>query len=277
MKSGVYSGISNADYHGGPGLSVSVLKAMQRSPLHCWAEYLDPDRPPREETKALQLGTAIHAAVLEPDVFAARYVVAPQVDRRTKDGKTRWEEFVSSQPADAVVLSADDFDTVQAVAGQVRQNPMAQVLLSSGEAEQSVYWEDAETGVLCRCRPDWLSRSVCVDVKSTDDASPSAFQRSIMKFGYHIQAAWYLDGLRAVGEKRGAFVFMAVEKSRPHAVGLYYADDDMLAVGRKEYRRLLAQYAECKRTGVWPGYGSTIEPISLPLWMLAKAANDNDE
>jgi hypothetical protein len=31
---------------------------------------------------------------------------------------------------------------------------------------------------------------------------------------------------------------------------------------------LLDLYAECKASGNWPGYPSTIQPLSLPAWAL---------
>lgn len=274
MKPGIYEGISNADYHGGPGISISGLKLFQRSPLHYWSTYHDPNRPEREDSKAFRLGTAIHAAVLEPDAFAATYKVAPQCDRRTKEGKAIAAAFEAECGPDTVILPPDEFAAVEAIAAQVKRHPMASNIMAQGAPEVSVYWEDVETGVLCRCRPDWLAPGIILDVKSTEDASPWEFQRTIVRYGYHLQAAWYMDGLHAAGQSRDAFVFMAVEKSRPHAVALYYADQEMLDFGRAEYRRLLDQYARCSSRNEWPGYPPVVSPIGLPLWM-QRAANDN--
>ena len=40
----------------------------------------------------------------------------------------------------------------------------------------------------------------------------------------------------------------------------------MLDKARAENRRLLNLYAECKRTGIWPGYPAGISHINLPRW-----------
>lgn len=275
MKTGIFDGISNAEYHGGPGISKSGLDLIARSPLHYWSAYLDPNRQPREETDAMKVGTAIHAAVLEPDVFASGYMPAPKIDRRTKEGKQMHADLQAmAEERGAILLDADDYAACQAIAEQVRQHPAARALFASGKAEQSAFWTDAETGVLCKARPDWLMPGAVLDVKSTEDASPDGFRRSIVSWRYHVQAAWYLDGLTAIGHDARAFIFGAFEKKPPYAAGFYFADADMIDVGRREYRRCLRVYADCLSADKWPGYSTEIQPITLPAWIL-NAANDN--
>ena len=277
MKPGIYSGIPNADYHQGPGISKSGLDAVARSPLHYWAKYLDPNREPSESTPAQRLGTAIHTAVLEPGEFAKRYHVAPVVDRRTKDGKATWDAaMATAAAAGAELITNDDAQACMKIAAQVRQHPTARQVFASGEAEMSCYWTDTETGVLCKCRPDWLSLPLVVDLKSTEDASPDAFMRSAWNWRYWVQAAWYVDGIQhATGQRVDAFVFGAFEKSAPYACAFYYADDAMLEMGRQEYRKALRVYADCLAADRWPGYGTEVTRLGVPGWAL-KAANDNE-
>jgi len=276
MEPGVYAGITNDAYHSGEGISKSGLDLIAKSPLHYWSKYLDPDREQQEPTPAMLLGTAIHSAVLEPDKFANDYIVFPKIDRRTKEGKAYYDELVA-QAAGRTIITADDYQTCTTIQTNVRQHPAAQVLMQAGEPELSVYWRDEETGVLCKCRPDWMNykANTIVDVKSTDDASPDAFTRSIVKYGYHVQAAWYLDGFKAAtGTAPKAFIFAAFEKARPFATAFYYADADMIEVGRQAYRERLATYASCLKRDVWPGYPQQLQAISLPMWF-PRPVNDN--
>lgn len=292
MEIGVYKNQSNAEYHSGAGISKSGLTLVGKSPLHYWSAYIDPDREKREETPAMKLGTAIHSAVLEPDLFASDYVVVPsdaprkptsvQLNAKKPSDDTiaaiEWWQGFNSQNADRTIISGDDYQTCTAIQRQVRRHPAAIALLGTGEAETSVYWQDEETGVLCKCRPDWMNyqANVIVDVKSAEDASPAAFQRSISNYEYHVQAAWYLDGVKAAtGHAPKAFIFAVFEKSRPHASAFYYADQDMLEIGRKIYRERLAIYAQCLASNRWPGYPDLLQAISLPVWALKQAANDN--
>lgn len=277
MKPGIYAGISNADYHGGPGISKSGLDQIARSPLHYWARYLDPNRTPTEPTPSMKLGTAIHTAVLEPGEFAARHHVAPVVDRRTKDGKATWEAaLAAAAEAGAELISNDDAITCMAIANVVRSHPTARKVFATGQAEMSCYWTDRETGLLCKCRPDWLALPFIVDLKSTGDASAEGFQRSAWNWRYWVQAAWYVDGVeQATGQRPDAFVFAAFEKAPPYACAFYYADQAMLDMGRAEYRRLLRILADCMSSDRWPGYDTDVRPLGLPVWAL-KAANDNE-
>lgn len=278
MEPGVYSGITNDAYHSGEGISKSGLDLIGRSPLHYWAKYLDPQREPQEPTPAMLLGTAIHSAVLEPHSFANDYVVFPKIDRRTKEGKAYYDELIA-QAAGRTIISADDYATCVSIQDNVRRHPAAQVLLNDGEPELSVYWRDEQTGVLCKCRPDWMNykANTIIDVKSTDDASPAGFQKSIVKWGYHVQAAWYLDGVKAAtGHAPKAFIFAAFEKTRPFATAFYYADEDMIELGRQLYRERLDVFAACLKNNSWPGYPQQLSPISLPGWVM-KAANDNEQ
>lgn len=267
MKPGVYEGIPNAEYHGGPGISKSGLDLVHRSPMHYNAVVTaSNDRTP---TPAQELGTAAHAIILEPHVFDESYVLAPKFDRRTKEGKAAAAAF-EDENAGKICLLQETWDQLFAMAAAVNAHPAAGSLLTScpGEAEKSVYWIDATTGVLCRCRPDWWrDDNVIVDLKTTEDASQEGFAKSIANWRYDVQAAYYLDGVQqATGKRPKAFVFIAVEKKPPYGVGVYVLDSESLDLGRAQYQHDLRIYAECVRTGVWPGYGDKIQTISLPAW-----------
>ncbi|QIG65628.1 hypothetical protein [Salmonella phage PT1] len=178
-------------------------------------------------------------------------------------------EWTENNPG-RMVLTPEVWDQLHAMASAVHAHPAAGSLLTScpGEAEKSVYWIDATTGVLCRCRPDWWrDDNVIVDLKTTEDASPEGFAKSMANYRYDVQAAYYLDGVQqATGKRPKAFVFIAVEKKAPYGVGVYVLDSESLQLGRAQYQHDLRVYAECVRTGVWPGYGDKIQTISLPGW-----------
>lgn len=262
--------LDNAAYHRHPAVSKSHLDQIARSPLHYWARYLDPNRVEPEPTPAMRLGTAVHTLTLEQDTFAERYVVAPQFDRRTKAGKEEWAAF-EAEAAGRELISADDRATVSRMAEAVWTHPAAGALLKlKGKAEQSFLWTDEATGLECKCRPDWLADdgSLIVDLKTTEDASPAGFRKSIANFRYHVQAAWYLHGLEQATVRRPeGFIFICVEKKPPHAVAVYVADGEMINAGGERALQDLERLAECRAAGRWPGYSEEIEPIGLPAWM----------
>jgi hypothetical protein len=263
--------MNNADYHAHSAVSKSHLDQVARSPLHYWARYLDLNRVVPEPTPAMAIGSAVHTHVLELDQWDARYVSAPDgIDRRTKAGKAEWEAFTTAATGRTVLPKADA-DLVMRMAHSVFSHPAAAMLLAlPGKAETTHMWTDAATGLQCKCRPDWLTDDgrLLVDLKTTEDASPRGFAKSIATWRYHVQASWYLDGIeQATGTRPEQFLFLCVEKKAPYAVAVYAADAEMIAAGAQTAARDLDVLATCKAANAWPGYSDQIEPISLPPWM----------
>ncbi len=267
--------MQNADYHRHLAVSKSGLDQIAKSPLHYWARYLDPNRVWPEPTPAMRLGTAFHTHVLELDQWDKQIAIAPgDINRRTKEGREQWAAF----EADAkrkTVITADDAEVVMAMGRSVWRHPAAAMLLHwQGKAETTHMWTDPTTGAECKCRPDWLTNdgNLIIDLKTTEDASPSGFQRSVANYRYHVQASWYLDGVEAAtGHRPDQFIFICVEKKPPYCCAVYAADAEMIQIGAETAARDLARLVECKASNTWPGYSDQIEPLSLPAWMRPRA------
>ena len=250
---------SNADYHADPAISASHLHAVAASPYHYWSRFLAPDRPPSVQTAAMKLGSLTHCAVLEPDeLLAGRYGIAP--DRRTNAGKAVAAEM---EAAGIEAVTAPEMEQALAMAASVRSHQAAAALLRDGKAEQSFWWDDIQTGLRCKCRPDWYNGTTIVDLKTTTDASPKGFAKSVAQWRYHVQQNHYLAGTFAE-----RFVFIAVEKQYPFCVGVYELDETAALHGEAERRNNLQTIADCRAISEWPGYGNTIQPLSLPNWAL---------
>lgn len=257
--------VSNDAYHAMPAVSPSRLKVLARSPLHFFDQFLAEDREQPEPSPQMQIGTALHTAVLEPDLWDATVAVPRQAfDRRTKAGKELAAEF-ERESAGKLVLSPDDAALVQRMAAAVRSHPAARFLLDlPGRREATYTWTDPATGIECKTRPDWHSddRRIVVDVKTTRDASRAEFARSTASFAYHVQAAWNQDALGAE-----QFITIAVENVRPFAVAVYPASGSLIAAGQRRIEAAMTLLAECHASGRWPGYGDLLqEPLELPGW-----------
>ena len=278
INTGLRYGLSNEEYHAGEGISKSHLDAVARSPQHYFAKYLDENRTPSQPTAAMMAGTLAHCATLEPEEFHKRYVMAPEgIDRRTKDGKAAWEAF-QQQAAGREVITQEQFVRAFSQRDSVMRLPDVAALFQDSAAEVSAYWSDEVTGQLCKCRPDLVHTCadggvILVDLKTTSDASLREFSRSIAKWRYHVQAAWYTDGYqKASGLTVHGFMFVAVETEAPHAACAYMLDDASLDLGRLIYRRDLNKLAGCLAQNEWPGYSNEIEVISLPAWAMKEEA-----
>lgn len=263
--SGIHPDVPAAEYHAWDAASNSRLNVLQRSAAHLRHEIGHPSPP----SDAQVLGDAVHYAVLQPDLFGVRYACAPECDRRTKAGKETWEAF-AAENVGRTVLKRDDHTLCLALRDAVRAHPLARSLLAAAAAhrEVSLVWTDEESGVTCKARADLAAPAAAIvaDLKTTTDASPGAFGRSVFNFGYHRQAAHYMNGFRALGIDVSDFLFIAVEKSPPHCVAVYRIDDDALEAGRHQLRGLLKRYHACTTSGAYPGYGDDILSLSLPAW-----------
>jgi len=275
---------SNDEYHRGPGVSKSHLDAIANvSPLHYWQKYINPERVRAEPTPAMIMGSAVHSAVLEPDLFPTEYMTVPDdaPKRATKaqvnakkpspDAMASIEWWTDFEKANAgkIILEAEDFATCLAIRDSVHRHPVAAGLLTGGQAEQSFYAIDPETGELIKCRTDYMhdSGAMIVDLKTTDDASPNGFGKSAANFRYPVQVSWYNGVLDAAfGDHPKDWVFLAVEKSPPYAVGIYFMERDLLARAQLAARRDFLRIVDAKRSNNWPDYGYEPTPLALPGW-----------
>jgi exodeoxyribonuclease VIII len=260
--------LSNDEYHDALGTSKTMLDEIAAaSPLHFWAKRLDPNRV-REQRDVWDVGNAIHTAILEPDLLLDRVAGAPECDRRTKEGKAIAAAF-ELENAGKVQLKHDTFQMVLAVRDAAYRHPVASGLLSRGRAEQSYFAPDPETGALLKCRCDYIydDASMIIDVKSAVDASPTGFGRAAANFRYDLQAAWYPDVVElATGARPAHFVWIAMEKDFPFAIGVYVATEDQVKRARAVCRRDLLNILEHERTQLWPDYGETPQELQLPAW-----------
>ena len=257
--------MTNAEYHAHPAVSKSDLDLLNRSPAH----YRYCKDNPKEQTEAMLVGSVAHKLILEPDDFENEYSVMPTVDRRTKAGKAEYQRF-ADELGSRTPVSQGLFDEVSAMASAVKAHPAVKKLLCGGKAEESFFWD--ENGIECKCRPDYLKNKIAVDLKTTSDASPAAFEKSAYNYRYHVQAWWYLHGLNKCGIEVTDFIFIAFEKNPPYAVCIYAADDLMLELGEREAMKNLEAYRQSSKTGIWYGYekDALIHSLSLPDWVVRK-------
>lgn len=265
MKPGIYYDISNADYHAGDGVSKSQLDMVALSPaLLQWSKAAPVDE---EKTKALDMGTALHCLLLEPDEFDKRFIVAPEFNRRTTAGKEDEAAFLRDVAGMGMtVMTNEQGRKLNIMRDSAMAHPAARWMLEAeGKCELSAYWNDAETGELCRFRPDkWLlENNVIIDVKKVADMD--RFARHIEEFRYHVQDAMYREGaLRVTGQPHG-FFFIAISETIDcgrYPVRVFELDAQDIDTGHALFRRDLNTYHECRINNEWGG----VETIKRPEW-----------
>ena len=246
--------MTNAEYRKEEGVARSDLFVLfNQTPLHMRYRM---DNPNEEDTPALLEGRAAHKLILEPETFEDEFVVAPQCDRRTKEGKEIYAKFLESAEGKAVIHS-DMKETITAMAVAVNMNEQARKFLD-GLHEKSFFWTDAETGEKCKVRPDCIAevdgKKYIVDYKTTDSCMDGHFERSVRKFGYKFQAGMYREGVFQNTFEDYGFAFVAQEKKAPFAVRVYVCNEDFINEGFEQFRQTLNLYHWCKLHDKWYGY-----------------------
>ena len=264
--------ITNAEYHGRKThLSSTNIRTFKKNRKQF--EYsLTHDLV--KQTKAMADGTAVHAFFLERDKFDSDFVIKPADMRlNTKAGK-EW----ALEQKDKIIIDSELGNNLYEMEKSFMDSPAKLIYDIKGETELSYFWDDLGT-IKGKCRPDWISDdgSIVVDVKTTTDASPRGFQKSISTWGYHLQLGWYLRGLRKLGLPAEQFIFIAIEKTAPFCVGVYRADQEMINFAMKELDQLIPEIQTAMVSKEFPDYTPEITSIGLPPWMTDKKEQPQHE
>jgi len=258
-------GITNEAYHADPSLGSSRARQLRGS---CPLKVKHAMGQPSPSTPALLNGSMTHSAALEPDRVDIEFGCKPaEIDGnspRTKAYKEAFAEMEAAEPQKRWLPEAD-YNMCMEVAASARQHPLLlEMLYHHASLIEHTGFFNIE-GTPCKVRPDLYNSEtgMVLDLKTTIDASPEEFTYSVRKYGYLFQAAFYMTGLRAMGERPKQFVFLVVEKSEPYATACYALDNNDI---EKEIPRVLESiklYGECLRTDVWPGYTDDIKTLNL--------------
>jgi exodeoxyribonuclease VIII len=257
--------MTSNDYHRHPSISSSDVKAVATRSLAHW-KYKTYKASP-----AFALGSAVHALVLEPQ---KNLVVRGPEDRRG----AKWKDASLAADLDGkILLTEGDYDLAAEIANAVLAHPAVGSFLADSEfvAEASFFADDGETGANIKCRPDGyiLHAGVVFDIKTTRDASPDGFPKELRNYGYDLQAAFYLRTLREAGFDAKKFIFVAVEKEPPYAVGLHVMTDRYLEHANERVTRTLEKINAAVTAGDYTTGWPMINDIDLPRWQVDPEAD----
>lgn len=289
-----YEGIDAEDYHRNPDLlpapslsSSGAKLLLGKSPFHFWFDSpMNPERPPEPDKVHFNIGKAAHDFLLLSERWPDFYHILPEGYSAAKS-KAMADEIAAAERAreeGKTILRWQDAETVRQVAAAIRRNDLAIAALTAGIPELTLAWQDPETEVWLRARPDFLPHSVHMegrDIIVTDlkfvaptNANPDGFQRAIYSYGYHQSAAFYADGIKTIfGRYPTNWLHVVVEKEPPYCVALYELPQEDIERGRWLNREAIQTFARCLSTGRWPGYADEPKQIGLPGWARARIEN----
>ena len=260
---GLKAGISDTDYHAD---RTTLSSTGARKILACPARFKhEQDHPPAPK-RAWDFGKLAHRLVLGE---GSPIQVVEADNWLSKAAKEQRDQAYANN---VVPVLRAEYEAACQMRDSVMAHPTAGGIFAAGTAELSGYWRDEPTDVKLKFRPDFMTTvggvPWCVDLKSTVSAKPDDFARSIAKFSYHAQAAWYLRGLKEGYGIDARFIFVAVEKTAPYPVSVIELDYEAIIEGDRLNREAIDLYAECVKTNTWPAYGDDIVLLNLPAWAL---------
>lgn len=248
-------------------ISKSGLDLIHQAPAKYHERYLNPSPLMKEKReKQLVIGSAFHSIVLEPHKFQDEFFIMPTM---SGIGSEIARKKLIQENIGKNYISLEEYQIMLGMKESIYAHPIASQLLDvDGMNETRFDWVDPDTGVKCKIKPDHLNfkKEYCVDLKTTKCAKEGVFDRSAFDFRYHVQDAFYLDGLEANGIKMKTMAFIAVEKEPPFLVNTLFFGKREIEVGRRTYKKDLAIYAECLATNQWPGYEQMMHLMGLPEW-----------
>jgi len=267
----IFLDMPNETYHSANGISKSNLDKMHISPLH-YKTYKD---TPQEDTEALLFGRAYHTMIGQPELFDGEFAIAPKCDRRTKQGKADYESFLL-EAGNKTILSEKDFDKLCKMKEAFYQHPIAPKLIDGGIFETSIFWDNKDLDIRCKCRPDCINNDYIIDFKTTESSNPDEFMKSAYKYRYYAQSDWYQEGYKAAyGKRPKGFIFIAQEKTAPFAVTVFEADWYFTKLGEIENLEDARKFSNCVHSNKFYGYGYNensdeyeIQKLNLPIYAL---------
>lgn len=253
------------EYRAAPGVNWTSLKHLRESPLKYRHMLTGPDK----DTAERALGRAVHARVFEPAIWERDFIIYDQPKSKGEGSRTAWKAF-QAEHTDKTILAPDDIEDIMGMSNAVRTHPIVAPYLDGGVFEQSVAWDDPETGLPCKARMDFNNESMgaLIDLKTSTTIDQFRFGRIAARLGYHCQMAHYRNGVEyGLGWLPQETLIIAVESSAPYEVAIFTLDEDVLYAGGEEVRTLLQRLKEYREADIWPSRYPTKTPLMLPAWV----------
>lgn len=284
-RPGIYSHLPLEAYHGdicvGPSVSSSGLRTIiTGSPAHYFVEsYLNPEPPPetddKAESEALILGRAAHHMLLGEEEFLTTFVIRPEVLEGSawQGNRTACKAWLKEQEVyGRTVLLRSQIERVRGMANALGKHPLIKAGIMNGHVECSLFWQDKETGIWMKCRPDVIPNESgdAADLKTTRLYGYD-FDTDAAKKGYDMQAALTKWGFKeALGMEMQSFSLIPVTSRPPYCCDVLTLQGADIIEAEKDLRIALRTFAHCLKTGDWFGPGGTQSDarfLAFPPWL----------
>lgn len=281
FKIGLHPGISRADYDSVIALNQSSIKLIdERHVKAAWRRLHHPDPP----SEAMIQGSAFHCLLLEPKMFAERFVARPHWDMRKKADKLEREVWESENPGWQLrdEIEIEKLGELQLQVAMLKAHPIVGEWIKHAKAyECAVFWEDDVHGFPCKALIDAISvvngRTIVWDPKTTRDATPAFWRKEINNRNYMVQAEWTIQGLNAVAPADRDFFFVALETKGEMDIGLYEVGALSRFEARHRIRKACKKWQRAQETGIYPGAPTAPQMIDAPKYAMTHERDYEEE
>lgn len=280
LPCGVHTDAPFSTYLATEAWGSSALKAMRHGPP---ARVLYEKECERADTSSTILGTAVHCALLTPDLFDAQFAVKPGGMTFSSRAGKGWRD--DPERAGKTILSHEAAAQVDAIVDSLlSKSAVAKSLDASTHREVSIVWSCSSTREPCKARPDWMDARFIYDLKVSRHAAQwdrlgwRAYIEGWMHQGAHYRTGAVEAGLGALGSR-----LVVVDPTPPHFVYTLGVETQALDVLEWENIETLRKLRECRLSGSYPGTPEEWKKIKLPESVLSQmgdgfgAGDDNEE
>lgn len=243
------------------------------------------------------LGRAAHALLLGDEVFDDKYVYVPddapkkptktQIAAFMRDGQWSdacgdaaiwWEEFTAKSQG-KIEVTAEQVKIIQYMSENLQNNPLCVELLTSNLVELSMIWQDEETGIWLKSRPDCIPNSMAdySDLKTFSPKGPDivlSAQRSITDHGYVFQMALGQMGSEVLlGHNAPECALVFTQVTEPYDCVPIIIDHDTLYWGKVLIRDALTKIKHGFETNDWPGAAIDVVRYAFPPSMAQRISD----
>jgi hypothetical protein len=237
---------------------------LSRSPAH--AQLAHPrfgGAIPEKPTDETNVGSIIHGLLLGG---GADVVPIDADNYRTKAAQ---EARDAAYQAGKIPMLAHKLEAVRASTEEISK--ACRIDFGNARCELTAIWES--DGCPCRARLDAVFPGLIVDLKTSDNIAVASADRNIFTYGYHIQAAAYLDAFETLNPEeagRVKFRLLFAETEPPYGVMQVELAGDFIDLGKRQWKRAKGLWAQCLATNVFPGYPES-KTVHAPAWALSEA------
>lgn len=248
IEIGEFPNFSNSEYYNIKALNSSSLKFGEKSPLHI---DLALQGKLKSVKKEFNYGSEFHYMLFEPELFEKEYYISDKHlgDKLKTDKDQKAFEKVMKGKGRSRIDAREGEKMKRSIDSLYKHPYIRKLIEQKGVIENTLIWKDSFTGLNCKCKIDKLVHdNFIIDLKTTKDASMHYFSKDFRSYNYAIQAAFYLDGYKALfGEDKNIeFAFIAIDKEEPYLCELFELTEKTLNDAREKYRKHMMNWIEYK-------------------------------